>query len=165
MHITQKKEQFSIGFMKSICAVMGYNTSTMDVDDESVDMQISAKGFSGIIRNPIIQVQLKCTIKTVEDDGFIHFPLKLKNYDDLRGDNLSCPRYLIVITIPESESNWLRIHHKKMTFRYSAYYFSLKDCEEVKNEHNITLKIPKTNLLTFKSLSNLIDNASAGIAL
>lgn len=36
------------------------------------------------------------------------YPLKRKNYDELRLTGIHVPRLLVVIQIPESEEEWLR---------------------------------------------------------
>ena len=163
MYITKKKELFSIAFVKSIASVLGFNPSKLEVDDDSIDLYLSAKGYEQTkIRNPQLQLQLKCTKKTPGNDGFLHFPLSIKNYNDLRGDNVLCPRYLIVITIPNDLNNWIHIDKDKLILYKCGYWLSLKNAPDNSNEDSVTVKIPISNLLTVNQMKILMDKASMG---
>ncbi|WP_232448831.1 DUF4365 domain-containing protein, partial [Burkholderia ubonensis] len=61
MDITKQKEQFNKAYVRAIAAQAGFNPSELDVDDDSVDLELSGRGFTGVLRNPKVQFQLKCT--------------------------------------------------------------------------------------------------------
>lgn len=85
MEITQKKEQFNVAYISALAAQVGINTSKPTVDDDSVDMILIGKGFQGRVRNPQIDLQLKCTSQDLIQGDTLSYPLSKKNYDDLRG--------------------------------------------------------------------------------
>lgn len=101
MDDNQKKELFSKAFVKALAAQSGLRSAEPDVDDDSIDVIIRGRGYRTGIRNPQIDVQLKCTANNDGDDDFFKFRLPLKNYNDLRGDNILCPRFLFVLVVPE----------------------------------------------------------------
>ena len=67
--------------------------------------------------------------------------------------------------MPEDEKDWIEIKPEEMILRYSAYWLSLKDEPTVKNNTNITVKIPKQQKLDKESFQMLMNKASEGIAL
>lgn len=164
MYITHKKELFSIAFLKAISATLGFNHSEPKVDNDSVDIELSAKGYNAKIRNPKIELQLKCTTLKPKN-GNLHFELPIKNYDDLRGENVVCPRYLVVVTVPESEEDWIEVNHNNLILSYSAYWISLKDAVQKNNSSKVTVQIPISNQLNKVSLKYLMDKSSEGVFL
>lgn len=95
----------------------------------------------------------------------MHYPLPIKNYNDLRGSNLSNPRYLVVLCIPPDENGWLSVNESEMILRYSAYWFSLRYKPETENTETVTIEIPRNQLLNRESFRMLMDKASEGIGL
>jgi hypothetical protein len=166
MFKTLKKEQFSIAYIKALAAPLGFNPGRFDVDNDSVDISFTAQyDISSKIRSPEINIQLKCTQLTFSKDNLLHYPLPIKNYNDLRGSNLSNPRYLVVLCIPSNENDWLSVNESEMILRYSAYWFSLRSAPETKNTETVTIEIPKNQLLNRETFKMLMDKASEGIGL
>lgn len=97
MDLSTQKEQFSIAYVKAIAAQAGLNYAIPVVDNDSIDISIIGRGFKGRIRSPQIDVQLKCTSNGVFEEDTLKFDLKLKNYNDLRGEGCLAPRYLVVL--------------------------------------------------------------------
>src|SRR5208282_571396 len=93
----------------------GYNTYKPEVDDDSVDFGIAAKGPFTTVHSPRLEMQLKCTSMNEIDDVNIRFPLKLKNYDDLRNELVMIPRLLVVVVVPESVDDWIEHEEEGLT--------------------------------------------------
>jgi hypothetical protein len=161
-----KQEQFSVAFVKAIAAPLGYNPGKYEVDDDSVDIIFSAKyEKTRKIRNPQINFQLKCTKLLPSEDGFLHYPLPIKNYEDLIGTNRANPSYLVVVCIPEREDEWIELRKSELALRYKAFWYSLKDLQSVDNEESVTVLIPIANKFTKDSFTNLMEYASNGVTL
>ena len=84
MNINLQKEQFSNAYIQAVTTVAGYSLYRPDIDDDSVDLGIAAKNVTGIIISPRLELQLKCTSRDLVDSNYIRYPLKLKNYGELR---------------------------------------------------------------------------------
>jgi len=161
-----KQEQFSIAYVKAIAAPLGFNPGKFEVDNDSVDILFSAKyAQTQTIRNPQINLQLKCTKKAASEDGYLHYPLPVKNYEDLIGTNQANPSYLVVVCIPENEEDWIEIKEEELSMRYKAFWYSLKGLQTVNNKESVAIRIPISNRFTKDSFKNLMDSASNGIAL
>ena len=61
MDINQQKEQFSNVYLQAVTTVAGYSVYKPSVDDDSVDWGVAAKGATGPIRAPRLELQLKST--------------------------------------------------------------------------------------------------------
>lgn len=165
MDIAKKKEQFNVAYIYAMAAQAGFNPSRLDVDDDSIDIQLSGKGFVGLIRNPMVQLQLKCTSRELISGEVIKFALSRKNYDDLRGQNVICPRYLVVLLVPEEHNSWIQHHDAFMSLHNTCYWVSLKDHPTTANSTSITIDIPLSQRLTTASLNQFLTLASEGRAL
>jgi hypothetical protein len=160
MDNNQKKELFSKAFVKALAAQSGFRSAEADVDDDSIDVIIRGRGYRAGIRNPQIDVQLKCTANNGGDEEFLSFSLPLKNYNDLRGDNVLCPRYLFVLVVPENCQEWL-VHQPTFSMiKHCCYWFSLRSMPAVKNSTSVTVKIPRSQRLTSESILYLMEMAS-----
>jgi hypothetical protein len=159
MDINQKKEQFSKAYVDALAAQIGLSTSEPSVDDDSIDLTITGKNFQGRFRNPKIDVQLKCTASNNGSD-LLKFPLKMKNYNDLRGGGLSCPRYLFVLVVPETPELWLLHGEDHSQFFHVCYWYSLMELPDVTNTSAVVLNIPKSQRLTSESIYELMQMAS-----
>jgi hypothetical protein len=69
--INHQKEQFSSNFVRVVAAVAGYALYKPEVDEDSVDWGIAAKGGIGSIYSPRLELQLKSTAGKVTLMGVI----------------------------------------------------------------------------------------------
>ena len=164
MDINQQKEQFSNIYLQAVTTVAGYSVYKPSVDDDSVDWGVCAKGGTGAIRAPHLGLQLKCTSKrNIQDDNSIRYPLKLKNYDDLRMDNFAIPRILVVVLIPKTPEDWLTQSETKLCIRGCGYWISLRGMPETPNTNSVNVTIPKTNQFTVAALQSIMERISQGV--
>lgn len=163
MDISARKEQFSFAYIQAIAAQIGLNYSKDAVDDDSVDIRLSGKGFTGAkIRNPKIEIQLKCTSQDIDKGDVIKYPLKLKNYNDLRGEDVAAPRYLMVLVVPERIDNWTHFTNNALVLFNNCYWASLRYKPETKNSTNVSVEISVEQKVTTESLMGLMELASKG---
>lgn len=155
-------EQFSVAYVNAIAARIGLNNAQMSVDDDSVDLMLMGRGFSGKYRNPQLGLQLKCTSQDVITDGYLKFPLSIKNYNDLRGDDLVCPRYLVVLLVPKDAVDWIVHEDDALLLKHSCYWASIKDHPDTSNKTSVTISIPLDQKLTCDSLLELMNMAATG---
>ncbi len=148
MDIAQQKEQFSFAYLRAVAAVAGYALYRPEVDDDSVDWGLAARGEAGTPRRPRCEVQLKCTARDLLDADRIRFPLKRKNYDDLRDADVLVPRVLVVVLVPPSLTDWLRQTEEELAMRHAAYWLSLRDHPDVPNEETVTVYLSRAQQLT-----------------
>lgn len=152
-----QKEQYSRAYIHAIASVAGYKVTPEVVDDDSVDATIASSGDRGATRSPKLDVQLKCSSQNLLKDDGVHFPLPLKNYEDLRRETM-VPRILIVVLVPDLILEWTIQDEHKLTMYKAAYWMSLKHEPNVTNKKTVTVRIPRENVLTPDSLTQIMNN-------
>lgn len=153
-----RKEMLSIAYVRAVAAQAGYAVSPGHCPDrDSVDLTIHAGGAM----HPAIDLQLKATTKLSHpQDGRFPFRLRIKNYDDLRGRTL-IPRFLVVLSLPESEQDWLEVTPERLALRKCAYWMTLRGLGETSNTDSVAVYIPETNVFDTRQLCRLIEDVRA----
>src|SRR5579872_6244092 len=108
MDLSKRKEEFSYAYVHAIASVAGYGTSRPVVDDDSIDIQFLSSSKNNYTRSPRLEAQLKASAQDLVKDEYIHYPLEIKNYNDLRDSNVLVPRLLICVLLSaDSPLSWL----------------------------------------------------------
>lgn len=149
-----QKEQFSYAYVRAIAAVAGIKVDKPEVDDDSVDLRFSVKSVAGATVPPLIETQVKATADSIKHDG-LHYELKLKNYNDLRGERI-VPRYLIVLLVPPIPAEWLNQTTEQLVLKKCAYWLSLKDLPVTKNATSVTVTIPSAQVFSVEVLTRMM---------
>lgn len=161
----KQMEEFQYAYVAALAAHAGLNRGDYRVDDDSVDVTFTGKVPAGTIRNPQIQLQLKCTFQDYITKGVLTYPLKLKNYNDLRGSNVVVPRYLAVLVVPEDTSDWVLHEPSCVALHNLCFWASLRNAPATTNETSVSIHIPVAQRLTTGTLTSMILAASEGKAL
>lgn len=135
-------------------------------DRDSVDMVVAGRGAHGTIKSPRLEVQLKATAAPVPDGTHISFPLKLKNYNDLRlkRESLLIPKILLVVFVPGNAVDcWLDQSEETLTMKRCGYWLSLRGMDDVDNSSTVTVHLPRPNLFTVDALSSIMRGISDGV--
>lgn len=154
------KEQFSVAYLTAIAAQAGLNHNSPVIDEDSVDISLIGTGYLGLIRNPQIDIQLKCTSQNVIEGDKLKYDLKLKNYNDLRGENIANTRYLMILVVPDHHDDWLVHGVDDMALQRSLYWTSLRFEPETNNTSQVRIEIPTSQKVTTPTLLSLMDMAS-----
>jgi hypothetical protein len=167
MDLEKQKEEFQYAYLSALAAHAGLNRGTFSVDDDSVDVTFQAKGYvgPGILRSPMIQIQMKCSSQDLIQDDVVKFPLKAKNYHDLQGGEFVVPRYLAVLLVPDNLQQWIVDHEDHIALFKSCYWLSLRDYKPTSNTSSVTVDIPTKQRLNSRTLWSMMVNASAGESL
>jgi len=159
--INQQKEQFSSNFVRVVAAVAGYALYKPEVDEDSIDWGIAAKGGIGSIDSPRLELQLKSTSRDVMDNHQVRYPLSLKKYNELRL-NSHVPRILVLVLLPENLSDWVVQSEAELSIRHCTYWVSLRGMPETQNATTVTIELPRSNQFTVEALSTMIQRIGEG---
>ena len=102
MDLNTQKSRFSLAYIEAVASHAGYQVEEVKVDLDSVDGTVKAD-FG---KRPRIEFQAKATARDVIRNSHIHFPLSIKNYDDLRIETIN-PRILIALVMPQDIQEWV----------------------------------------------------------
>ena len=163
MDLNQQKEQFSVAYLSVIVAAAGYNLYQPRVDNDSVDWEIATRRSEQLTRRPRVDVQLKCTARPSPFEGeAIRFPLKLKNYEDLRDDLMMVPRILVVILVPQEARHWVEQSEEELALRHCGYWVSLRGLPLTGNRGTVTVPVPRSQQFTVEALQAMMKRVNDG---
>jgi hypothetical protein len=142
MDLSKRKEEFSYAYAHAIASVAGYGTSRPLVDNDSIDIQFLSNTKNKYVRSPRIEAQLKATAQDLIRGEYIHYPLEIKNYNDLRDSNVVVPRILIcILLLEDSPASWLNHTEEMLSMMKCGYWMSLKGYPPTENTHSVTIEI------------------------
>ena len=160
MDLNTQKSRFSLAYIEAVASRAGFQVEEVKVDRDSVDGTV--KSDLGI--RPRIEFQAKSTERDLVQNNHIHFPLSIKNYDDLRLEAIN-PRILIVLMLPPDVDQWVAQTHEELCLRRCAYWLSLRGEPETSNSDNITVYVPLANIFDSTQLDGMMQRAEARGAL
>ncbi|MCY1083575.1 DUF4365 domain-containing protein [Archangium lansingense] len=164
MDINQRKEKFGEAYLRAVAAVAGFTLYRPEVDDDSVDWGIAARGTEVLRRRPRVEVQLKCTSAQVLREDGVYFSLGLRNYDQLRETNLLVPRVLLVVRLSTGLDDWLAQSEQELALRHCAYWVSLRGHGPTTNLGTITVVLPRLQVLSPGALQRMMERIDRGEA-
>jgi len=152
-----RQEALSRAYIQAVAGAAGYSIAIPDFDRDSVDLTIAS---SGVMR-PRLDAQLKATTNIGRVGSAIHFPLSIKNYDDLRIVTQT-PRILIVLEMPKDEKDWVTITVEQLILRKAAYWVSILGMPDVDNDVSVTVPIPVSNVFDVAAVTDLMERSRQG---
>lgn len=162
MDPNQQKEQFSIAYVHAVATVAGYTMNQPYVDDDSVDRALSAGGGGGTARRLRVDLQMKCTERNVLSEDSLRFPLRLKNYNDLRVEDVLVPRILVVVIVPPAVEDWLEPSEQELLLRHCAYWVSLRGMPAADNTASVTVTKPRSQVFSPGALIAMMQRVNDG---
>lgn len=90
--------------------------------------------------------------------------MPIRNYDDLRPDNLAIPRILAIVNVPPGNDpeEWLDHHPDRLCLRSTAFWLSLFGYKATSNEVKVTVRIPTDQKLTAEALRAMVVKIGNG---
>jgi hypothetical protein len=156
-----RKERFSLAYISAVAAHAGYLVvEASGPDKDSVD------GFlvGDMDQRPIIGFQAKATSRSVLRGSHLTFRLAVKNYEDLRVRTL-WSRLLIVVAMPQDDTDWLVHSEEELRMRRCGYWLSLAGEPPTTNRNTVSVRIPRTQMFDTAQLQALMGRVNRGEAL
>ena len=152
MDLNSQKERVSLAYIEAVASCAGYQVTEPKVDRDSVDGALIAD-FG---KRPRIEFQAKATTRDVVKESYIHFPLPIKNYNDLRIDAIN-PRILIILIMPRETQEWVNQTDHQLCLRHCAYWMSLKGQPTSQNTSTVTVHVPMVNVFSNDQLVDMMQ--------
>ena len=152
-----RMEQLPLAYVRAVAVDAGYQVTRPEVDDDSVDGVL----LSSLGRRPRIDFQAKATAQNILRADGLHFPLPVKNYNDLRADTRT-PRILVVMVMPDREDEWLNQTESELCLHRCCYWVSLAGSPVVPNTSSVMVRVPIGNLFNRAQLDDLMLKANEG---
>ena len=157
MNLNERKARFSLSYIGAVASHAGFEVAEPKVDRDSVD-GIFISDFG---RRPQIHFQAKATARDLVSQNRIHFPLPVKNYDDLRIEAIN-PRILIVLIMPQETQEWIDQTDDELCLRRCAYWMSLEGQPPSSNTSSVTVRVPMHKVFGSAKLIEMMTSANAG---
>ena len=127
MDINIQKEEFSYAYIYAVVSAAGYSfqIANRPLDIGGIDIIISGEEQEYSLYPPRLEVQVKSTSTAVPDNEFIRYPLKLKNYNELRKSKTLVPKILVIILLPDNPQEWVNQSEEELCLRRCGYWLSL----------------------------------------
>lgn len=161
------KEVISAAYVRALTGYAGLNFAQHDKDygmDGSF-IGVKVRGNRRIIDGTVLDFQLKASENIEIKDNVIKYDLEVKNYNDLIETDIITPRILIVYKLPKDIEEWINIDESGTVFKDCAWWCSLKGFKEVKNNEKIRISIPRNQILSDKTLNDLMQKIRKGESL
>ncbi len=162
MDLNEQKQQFSIAFVRAVAASCGLAYAMPGTDDDSIDATIALRGGNGTVRSPKLDIQIKCTAAVLSGSTHLSLPLPLKNYDELRPENVQVARILVLVCVPDDVADWMACTESQFVLRKCAYWVSLRGAAESANSTRINVSVPCANVFDPATLRMIFNRLQQG---
>lgn len=156
---TDIQEELSLAYVRAVASSVGYSVEEVRKDRDSIDLRICAKGKLADdvnLESPILSVQLKSSYAIEMVAEKLSFPLKLKNYNDLRRTKVQMPAILVVLVLPRERERWISWTPEQLELRHCAFWHSLRGSPETTNSTTCSIAIPREQTFTPQTLQDLM---------
>jgi hypothetical protein len=109
-----------------------------------------------------LDLQLKSSTRPRVGETEVVHDLEVRAYDVLRATALGCPRILVLLVLPEDESQWLSQSAEELILRRCAFWMSLRGAPATPNQATIRIRIPGANLFSVDGVRRLMQQLSEG---
>lgn len=99
---------------------------------------------------------------TPYEDEFAYW-LDLKNYDDLRDEQVEVKRILVVVLVPENLTEYLVEGEQQLAMRRCGYWLNLRGFPPTDNTTGQTVRISRTQRFTVESLQGIMERIGQGL--
>jgi hypothetical protein len=153
-----RQEALCRAYVRAIAAQAGWICSEPE-QDYGIDLCLRAvrvRGHRHADASGQFDVQLKSTTRATVTDTEVLYDLEVKNYEDLREPGENCPRILVVLVMPEDETQWLSQTVEELVLRHCAYWISLEGHPTTRATATIRIAIPRNNVFSVEAVDGIL---------
>lgn len=161
------ESELSYAYIHAIAsrAGAGCRIGTRHEDNTGVDAAITGWGPfpNGGYRTEVdLKIQLKATIGDPTKVGSCwSYSLKgIGQYDDLRAETVSVPRILVVLFLPNDDTEWLKHSEDALSLQKCAYWVSLRGAEASDNKTAQQVYLPTAQKFDVDGLKEIFRRIS-----
>lgn len=154
-----RQEALSRACGQAIAGCCGLSCSFRDFD-YGIDLtlhEIRRRGRRYYESGFKLDVQAKSTTVESRTPTDVPYDLPMTNYDDLRDEGVGCPRILVLLVLPEQESDWTKQTEEHLQLCHGAYWLSLKGYPPAGNAKTVRIRLPRKQLFTMTALHEVMD--------
>jgi hypothetical protein len=153
-----RMEGLSRAYVEAVAASVGLNVSVPRFDygiDLSLSRILEFPDGRYLDAPPRLDLQLKSTTLANSGAESVGYDLDAKTYNNLASAWPERRILLVLIVMPEQESDWLVHSTSGLTLGGCGYWFSFENRPTTKNKRSIRISVPTSNLFSPVGLSQL----------
>jgi hypothetical protein len=164
--IQKIEELISISYVSAVVARAGFSPNPV-AHDFGIDLGVHkiAVRDSGkrVDLGSILNLQLKASINWAIDKDNILFDMEADAYNKLiySKENSSIPSALVLCCLSKNTHEWIKVREEELIMKKCCYYYFVQG-SETKNNSSKRIRIPRNQLLTPESISELKDKFYEG---
>jgi hypothetical protein len=161
LSLNEIEAELSYAYLHAIASRSGFacEVAGRQSDRAGIDARLHVRerlAENAVFTDFPIEIQLKATSREpVIQRGHYSYWLKSDHYDKLRDPGVWNLRLLVVLFLPEDQSQWLSHDEEGLLTRRCAYWVSLKGAGPSDNETGQTVYLPKANCFSQDGLRAL----------
>lgn len=162
------KEGLSRAYISAVAHRAGFNMSftSFDYGMDGTFIDVKVRNGRYVDSGFKIDFQAKASQDCTFDGKHCIFHLKNKNYNDLADPATGTPRILILLSLPQQDSDWLSVSIDQLTMKRAVWWASLKGQPFVEEKDSKkTVKIPIDQRFDVAALVMMMDRCKKGEAL
>ena len=165
--ITKKhtQESLSRSYIHAIAGSAGVNLHVgleFDYGFDGTFRPVIIRGERRVESGIHVDFQLKCTTNWTFEGDQVAYNIESKTYNDFVTRPAALMKcVLILLCVPEDDSQWVDINEGCMTLKHCCYFSFLSGQDTNNNNSTKKILIPRTNLLTVTALKDLLDQERA----
>jgi hypothetical protein len=163
MTLNDLKAEFSHAYVRAVAHAAGYfvQEANRTFDGDGVDLTLLSRSPAGTVRSPRLDLQLKATAASIAEDPFL-YDLDVKNYDELRSEQLQVPRILVVVSVPDTAASWVAATEDELILRRCGYWKSLRGQSSTANKAKIRIHIDRCACFHVDQVTAMMDRIRDG---
>ena len=159
-----RQEALSRAYVQIIAARCGLTCSVRDFD-YGIDLtlhDIMRRGRRYVESGLLLNIQAKSTAAATRTTTDVLYDMDVKTFDDLRDTTVGKPRILVLLVLPNDESQWTVETEEHLLLRHCAYWMSLRGQRAIPNKRTVRVAIPRTNVFSVEGLQGLMERLREG---
>jgi hypothetical protein len=159
------QEGLSCAYALAVACRAGYScsfTSRFDYGIDGTFQEITLRNGERCDSGFQTQFQLKARTTCAFTEDALIYDLAVRNYNQLVATDVGTPRILLVLAMPEEDTEWLDLSIDALILRRCMRWHSLRGQEPTSNEHTQRIRIPLDQPLTVEGLRALMQRVRAG---
>lgn len=156
-----RQEALCRAYVQAVAALAGVGTSRPE-PDYGIDLLLREIAVvEGHHQDTSFQIdlQLRATTRASMTETALVYDLDVNTYNKLRIISAGSPRILIVLVLPEAESEWLSQSPDQLSIRHCAYWLSLEGAQPRTASRSVRVTIPLENVFSPEAVRTLLQRA------
>jgi hypothetical protein len=161
----EKKQQFSLGYVRLVVAAAGCSVKSHETDYDGVDITIVSSSEYETFYCPEFELQLKCTSRQdILQEDRVAWPMTAKPLGKLINPKRFAPAYLGVLVVPAEPEAWLDQNEDRLISASRMYWQSAADLAMTgdSNAATRTVYLPRSNQFDVPQLRGIMKTIGDG---